>query len=498
MADKLDSAQMRAAVIKVLESIWADIRKLNVRAFRGDLERHLGLAPLSLDSKKDEVQKLLTEELQRMFKERGKPDAEKPPSDKPSSDKPEESASKKQKKEKDKPDKNARKDAASSDDTKGSAEVVSAQPALSPAQTSSSAAAPPVVQPSQSEALAAELAQAFSEGPVVEQGDAKAVAEPEAPAEPPTEVAKEVTVQAAAALRPTISGLALSGAEDGQLRLWDLGSGACNRSFEGHVGTILTLAVSWEEMQAVSGAEDGARLWDLRLGGCQKSYACSGGSGAGCTAVAADWGADPKVLAGCGDGRLRLWGMRSGDLQKEVPAHPGGVWALEVNWKKQQAVSGGDELLKIWDMSDWSCKIKIDGHPGGITCLVVDWDDHRSLVGGGESSLRLWDTADRMSKSLAGHRDVVSSICANWAKKVALTAGWDAQLRLWNIERCLSRGHVDVKFGRIRSLAADLVKMQAVCGSSNGSLHCLDLRSGEQLRLLEGHIGAVTALQVRF
>merc|ERR1719162_2964362 len=114
---------MRSAVVKVLDSIWADIRKLNVRGFRGDLERHLGLSPLSLDSRKDEVQKLLTEELQRMFKERGKPDAEKPPSDKPSSDKPEEPASKKQKKEKDKPDKNARKDAANSDDTKGSAEV---------------------------------------------------------------------------------------------------------------------------------------------------------------------------------------------------------------------------------------------------------------------------------------------------------------------------------------------------------------------------------------
>jgi WD40 repeat protein/uncharacterized membrane protein (GlpM family) len=401
---------------------------------------------------------------------------------------------KKDKDQKDKKVKKAKKDAASSHEAKHPPkETEPPAPVTLPEPESEALLATP-------EPAEAPLDDPMDDPMVVEAVEAAAAME-EAEAEAAAAAVDVAPTEAQVlALRNRTSGWALSGAEDGCLRLWNLHRDSCDRVLEGHVGAVVALVVNWDEMQAVSGAEDGARLWDLRQGGCQKAYACVEEDGAegGCTAVAVDWNStSTRVLGGCGDGKLRLWSMRSGELQKHVAAHPGGVWALQVNWKTQRAASGGDDLLKIWNLENWSCLQKIDGHLGGITCLAYDWHENRALVGAGGKSLRLWRTNERAAKLLVGHQDLVSVVFADWGDDVAITAGWDAQLRLWNLKKETVTSHVDCKFGRVRSMAADMEQMQAICGSSNGCLHHLDLKTGEELRLMEGHVGGVTAVQAR-
>lgn len=288
---------------------------------------------------------------------------------------------------------------------------------------------------------------------------------------------------------------AVSGAEDGNLRLWDLESYSCVRVLEGHTGAVRALVVDWEDMQALSGAADNVRLWSLKRGGCQKTFADVED---GCATVAADW-KGLKALGGCGDGHLKLWSMTSGELIGDVVAHQGGVWSIEVNWDSQRVASGGDEHFKVWDMADWTCLHKIEGHPGGIMCLAVDWEASRLLVGVGaaEQSLRLWDLETRKPRSLLGHRDAVAHVRADWEGDTAVTGGWDAQLRIWNLAKGACVQNHECKFGRIRSMAVDFSQMQAICGSSAGTLHFVDLHSGADLRKLEGHVGGVTALQAK-
>merc|ERR1712224_353332 len=48
------------------------------------------------------------------------------------------------------------------------------------------------------------------------------------------------------------------------------------------------------------------------------------------------------ALGGCGDGKLRIWNLKTGAQVKSWSAHQGGVWALQVNWQKKQALSGGE------------------------------------------------------------------------------------------------------------------------------------------------------------
>ena len=499
----IDAEQLRAGVVAALTSYLPYLATLSIGGLRADLETHLGLEPNSLLARKDEVQTILKQELKNIVSKPQQTQQGEEPSRKEHKKESEEDCEGTQnrcgKKRtqnflEDKKVKKAKKDAASSHEAKHPPkEIEPPAPVTLPEPESEALLATP-------EPAEAPLDDPMDDPMVVEAVEAAAAME-EAEAEAAAAAVDVAPTEAQVlALRNRTSGWALSGAEDGCLRLWDLHRDSCDRVLEGHVGAVVALVVNWDEMQAVSGAEDGARLWDLRQGGCQKAYACVEEDGAegGCTAVAVDWNStSTRVLGGCGDGKLRLWSMRSGELQKHVAAHPGGVWALQVNWKTQRAASGGDDLLKIWNLENWSCLQKIDGHLGGITCLAYDWHENRALVGAGGKSLRLWRTNERAAKLLVGHQDLVSVVFADWGDDVAITAGWDAQLRLWNLKKETVTSHVDCKFGRVRSMAADMEQMQAICGSSNGCLHHLDLKTGEELRLMEGHVGGVTAVQAR-
>jgi len=288
----------------------------------------------------------------------------------------------------------------------------------------------------------------------------------------------------------------LSGSEDSCLRLWDLEGGQTVRVMEGHSGTITSIVANWQEMQALSGADDGARLWDLRRGGCLRSFTDVRD---GCGAVAADW-ASKRAVAGCGNGRIMVFNLEDNELKTSTDAHVGGVWAMEASWERQRLASGGDLEFKVWNTEDWTCMQSIKGQLGGTMCISVDWARNRALVGGGlpEMGLQLWNLSNQKPLNLAGHRDAIAHIAADWSERqLVFTGGWDAQLRSWNLEpgEEKPKEYHTTKFGRIRSLAVDFGQMQAICGASSGDLHVLDLRTFTELQTLEGHTGGVTALQ---
>lgn len=301
------------------------------------------------------------------------------------------------------------------------------------------------------------------------------------------------------------SGL-LSGSEDGGIRFWD--QGRCLQTLDGHTGAVHALVVNWDSLEAVSGADDSSKLWSLKFGGCIRTMSdCPEGA----TSVAADWDGHSAV-AGCGNGSCRVWSLKTADLLHKFTAHRGGVWALQGNFKEGYLASAGDEAVKIWDAKEWTCLFTTPGHAGGLMCMSVDWSGSKILGGcGSTSNLQLWNcAADSFSRrandgdkpkaekvaavKFHGHQDVVPDLAVDWGRSIAVTGGWDASLIVWNLKTGMPTHTHECKFGRVRSLAVDFANSVVWCGSSNGYLHQMDLRSGLIQKTLEGHGGAVTAV----
>ena len=70
---------------------------------------------------------------------------------------------------------------------------------------------------------------------------------------------------------------ALSGSWDKTLRLWDLDTGACLQTLEGHTDEVDSVALTPDGRRALSGSWDKTlRLWDLDTGACLAGYQSRG------------------------------------------------------------------------------------------------------------------------------------------------------------------------------------------------------------------------------
>jgi WD40 repeat protein len=102
---------------------------------------------------------------------------------------------------------------------------------------------------------------------------------------------------------------AVSGYDDGTVRVWDLDSGARLRTLTGHTGRVAAVAVSADGSRAVSGGADGTvRVWDLDSG--KTLHVLTGHTGAvAAVAVSAD---GSRAVSGSKDQTVRVWDLGQG------------------------------------------------------------------------------------------------------------------------------------------------------------------------------------------
>merc|ERR1719343_1466014 len=114
--------------------------------------------------------------------------------------------------------------------------------------------------------------------------------------------------------------LVLCGYADGRLRLWDMQSSSCLRTYEGHAGPIRGIVADWERAFAAECAE----------------------------------AENESIALSCGnDGCMRLWGVTSGRCLRTMECARGQVLAVSVDWCSGQAIAAYQNgHLGVWDISD--------------------------------------------------------------------------------------------------------------------------------------------------
>jgi WD domain, G-beta repeat/TIR domain len=140
---------------------------------------------------------------------------------------------------------------------------------------------------------------------------------------------------------------ALSSAEDGTIRLWDLDTTQELRRLEGHTSIVLSVAVLPNGDTALSGSFDNTmRLWDLKTGTELRRFE---GHAKWVEAVAVL----PEVrqaISGSGDWTIRLWDLKTGAELRHFAGHCGTVSSLAVLSAGQRVLSGShDGSMRLWD-----------------------------------------------------------------------------------------------------------------------------------------------------
>ncbi|CAJ0831658.1 1790_t:CDS:10 [Entrophospora sp. SA101] len=196
-----------------------------------------------------------------------------------------------------------------------------------------------------------------------------------------------------------------TGAEDKQIRIWDIQKQAIRNIFSGHEQDIYSLDFSRDGRTIVSGSGDRtARIWDMVSGELVNKLSIDEPStkDAGVTSVAIS----PDgafVAAGSLDKIVRVWDSRTGYLLERLEGHKDSVYSVAFSPDGKTLVSGSlDKTLRLWDMAyigrnqsnsgqKNQSKLTFSGHKDFVLSVAVSPDARWVVSGSKDRSVQFWD-----------------------------------------------------------------------------------------------------------
>lgn len=155
----------------------------------------------------------------------------------------------------------------------------------------------------------------------------------------------------------------VAGSDGGSIRLWDLATEQCIRTFgNGHRTTVTAVDYhSFGEFVATVSEDTHLRIWDIRKKACLQSYK---GIPNGLTAVRFNpngkW-----VASGCNRGIIRIYDLTNGELIQELPSHEGPINSLRFHPEHLFLAAGGaDGAMTLWELDSFNRSFRSEPIPG--------------------------------------------------------------------------------------------------------------------------------------
>eukprot|EP00124_Ichthyophonus_hoferi_P003023 Ihof_evm5s236 gene=Ihof_evmTU5s236 len=263
----------------------------------------------------------------------------------------------------------------------------------------------------------------------------------------------------------------VSGSDDCTLKIWDLKTGKCRHTLEGHRGGVWSCHV--ENTTIVSGSTDRTvKIWDSITGQCVRTFE-GHASTVRCLHLVAG-----ILVSGSRDTTLRVWDMAQGTLLHVLRGHTAAVRCVQFDGRL--IVSGSyDHNLRVWDAKTGNCLHVLHGHTQKI--YSMQFDGNIVVSGSLDTTIRVWDVHSGLCMHvLTGHTSLVGLM--QLRGNILVSGNADKTLKVWNVKtgECLHTmvGHDNavtcVQFDR------DWV----VSGSMDGTLRLWDIKTGRQIREL--------------
>jgi WD40 repeat protein len=307
---------------------------------------------------------------------------------------------------------------------------------------------------------------------------------------------------------------------------WDLQLGQPVRVYRGHRSRINDLAVDSKWNLAVSGGEDGTlRIWKLTSGsrgklvkhplwrtlpkGPFKTFPYPGPLPPVFTAVV--FLPDDRHVLAASKEEIYLLDTTTRLLTHLLDA-TAEVVAMAVSQSGVLLIaSGGDtggayqdptgSTIEIWDLPGKYLKHSCAGHSALITSVTVSADGRSGASSSFDNTIRIWDIVNGIETCvLRGHSTVVSCVKLSKDGIHAISAGGrpisgyehENALKIWNLHRSEIRD--SDHDGSVTSVVCIPNTQSALSGTETGTLYLWDLSNGKKLSSCGGHIGGVSKL----
>ncbi|KAI8329507.1 WD40-repeat-containing domain protein [Chlamydoabsidia padenii] len=241
-----------------------------------------------------------------------------------------------------------------------------------------------------------------------------------------------------------------TGAEDKQIRIWDIAQRRIRFKLTGHEQDIYSLDFSRDGRIVVSGSGDRtARIWDMADGSLLHTLVIKDNDqkDPGVTSVAIS--PDSRlVAAGSLDKMVRVWDAYDGKLLEQLEGHKDSVYSVAFMPDGHTLLSGSlDKTLKLWqlgggkagyggDRTRNQCKMTFVGHKDFVLSVACTPDGNWVVSGSKDRGVQFWDPRTGQTQfMLQGHKNSVISVAVSPnGRPLFATGSGDSRARIWSYD----------------------------------------------------------------
>ncbi len=218
-----------------------------------------------------------------------------------------------------------------------------------------------------------------------------------------------------------------------KLIMWEIGTGRCLQTFEGHTADVIAACFSPDGQQVLSASgRKTMKLWNVATGRCVRIFkehaefigsVCFSPDGRN----ALSWSSDDNFAG--------LWDVGTGEFVRTLGGHSRGVYSACFSPDGRQVLSGSeDKTIKLWGVATGQCLRTFAGHKGGVLSVCFSPDGQHALSGSYDATMRLWVIeTGQCVRIYHGHRRLVRSIALTSDGRHAISQGGDCNLNIWKL-----------------------------------------------------------------
>ncbi|KAK3363996.1 beta transducin-like protein HET-D2Y [Lasiosphaeria hispida] len=331
------------------------------------------------------------------------------------------------------------------------------------------------------------------------------------------------------------SKLVVSGSDVKTVKIWNVATGACTQTLEGHSGNVRSITFLPDLKLMVSRSYDKTvKIWNMATGACTQTLEGHSGGVNSITfspdskLVASRSNSNPKLIASGGfissiifspdsklmasgscDKTIKIWNAATGACTQMLKGHSGYVNSIMFSPNSNLIASGSDDkTVKIWNAATGACTQTLEGHSsyvrsimfspdsklmvsGSVNCIMFSPNSNLIASGSDDKTVKIWNAATgacmqtlkgHSSYINSGHSSYIISISFSPDSKLMASRSYDKTVKIWN--------------------AATGACMQMLKGHSS---YTLEAHSGYTVKIwnavtgactqtLEGHSGGVNSI----
>lgn len=147
-----------------------------------------------------------------------------------------------------------------------------------------------------------------------------------------------------------------------QIRVWDLSSFKCLRSWKGHEGPVMGMACDVSgSLLATAGADRKVLVWDIAGAFCTHYF--KGHKGVVTTVMFRSEPSRLLLYSGSDDYTIRIWDLNSKNCIAALAKHQSAVTSFAISEDGGTLLSAGrDKVVNLWNLRDHSCRLTVPTH----------------------------------------------------------------------------------------------------------------------------------------